>query len=327
VVQGTYVEGISMQPSLESGQLLLVNKLAYRLGPPERGDLVVFDAPTAPGRNYVKRVIGLPGDMVLVDDGRVSVNGQTLDEPYVHYQADYTFPSDGQAVQVPADAYFVLGDNRPDSADSHLGWFVPSSKLIGKPLALALGLPGRSAPSAPQLRSPAPVRIGMLPGQPWLDLGPATTQWLHGRIDTDEVGWFVARQAPLPVPIRDAVVSATFRKVGGAPGGSTGLIVRSSGAADYYTFELHDDGRVAVWRRAGDSWFELLPPTDSPAVRPGAAPNQLTARVVGAELAFLVNDTEMATLTDDGLPEGGAGVFVEGASNAVEFQQFLVEPL
>jgi signal peptidase I len=326
VLQGSHVEGISMLPSLQPGQLLLVNRTAFWFGGPHRGDLVVFRAPTGPGRDFVKRVIGLPGDSLLIDSGRVEINGQALDEPYVHFPADYTYPLDSQPLEVPEDAYFVLGDNRPESADSHLGWVVPSRNLVGRPLALGASESSVQA-ATPQVRPAAPIRIGMLPGQSWLDLGQATTQWLHGRIATDDVGWFVARPAPLPVPIRDAVVSATFRKIGGAPGGSTGLIVRSSGAADYYTFELHDDGKIAVWRRRGDSWFELLPATETDALRPAASPNQLLARVVGDQLDLQVNGVQVAQLTDPALPQGGAGVFVQGQGNAVDFQDFLVQPL
>ena len=79
----------------------------------------------------VKPLIGLPGDDVSVDTGRVSVNGTVLDEPYVKFVDDYTYPPDGIPRRVPEDAYFVLGDNRRVSSDSHLGWYVPSENLVG----------------------------------------------------------------------------------------------------------------------------------------------------------------------------------------------------
>ena len=82
-----------------------------------------------------------------------------------------------------------------------------------------------------------------------------------------------------------------------------------------------------MWRRAGDSWFELLPPTNAAAVCPGASPNQLTARVIGAQLELLVNEVEVASVSDPSLSQGGAGVFVQGENNALEFQDFLVQPL
>ncbi len=151
---GLQVEGTSMAPSLHPGQLVLINRATYlRLdgtplehlppgsqsgsprylfGGPQRGDLVVFRSPTGASGDYVKRVIGLPGDSVLVDAGRVFVNGELLDEPYVVFQDDYSYPVDGRPAIVPDGAYFVLGDNRQVSADSHLGWFVPANNLLGQ---------------------------------------------------------------------------------------------------------------------------------------------------------------------------------------------------
>jgi signal peptidase I len=150
--RGFYVEGASMAPTLYQGQLLLVIRAAYwrldetplaRVLPqspdgsprylfagPRRGDVVVFRSPEQ-AKYVVKRLIGLPGDVVRVDAGLVSVNGRLLDEPYVKFQDDYTYPPDGIPRQVPDNAYFVLGDNRPVSADSHLGWYVASEDLVG----------------------------------------------------------------------------------------------------------------------------------------------------------------------------------------------------
>jgi signal peptidase I len=89
----------------------------------------------------VKRVIGLPGDMVRIDTGRVYINGTQFDEPYVRATDDYTYPLGGGSVRVPDGAYLVLGGNRPVSADSHLGWFVPAADLVGQALLLPVVLP------------------------------------------------------------------------------------------------------------------------------------------------------------------------------------------
>jgi signal peptidase I len=154
VVQNFRVEGASMEPTLETGQYLLISKISYfhidgtpldhvlptthqgstdyLFTGPQRGDIVVFKAPTQPDKDFIKRVIGLPGDTVLIKNGQVIINGQALDEPYIHFPATYTYPFDGQPRTVPDGNYFVLGDNRPNSSDSHLGWFVPVDNLIGK---------------------------------------------------------------------------------------------------------------------------------------------------------------------------------------------------
>jgi len=142
-----FVEGQSMLPSLWPGQLIVVNRLAYsntRHTGPGRGDMVVFRH-RAPGYSdyLIKRVIAIPGDLVQIQTGQVVVNGERLDEPYVLATDDYTYPIGGGGLRVPEDAYFVLGDNRPASADSHLGWFVSSEDLLGGVLALPVSVPVR----------------------------------------------------------------------------------------------------------------------------------------------------------------------------------------
>ena len=138
--QNFRVEGPSMQPTLSSGELLWVNKAAYYrwdgqyvLGGPQRGDIAVLHSPDpADDVDLIKRIIGLPGDRVRVDRGTVFINDQALTEPYIHFEANYTYPLDDQDLAVPADEYFVLGDNRSNSRDSHFGWFVPAANLIGR---------------------------------------------------------------------------------------------------------------------------------------------------------------------------------------------------
>jgi signal peptidase I len=129
------VDGLSMLPSLHPGQLLMVNRLAA----PAHGEVMVFRHSTSTHDDYiVKRIIGMPGDLVLVDNGQVFVNGVQLDEPYVLALDDYTYPIERVPVRVPDDAYFVLGDNRPQSADSHQGWFVTSADVVGQALPLPI---------------------------------------------------------------------------------------------------------------------------------------------------------------------------------------------
>lgn len=125
------VENISMKPTLQPGELLLINKLAYKIGNPHHGDVIVFHYPGNPAEDYIKRLIGLPGDEIKVDGGLVYINGQSQDEPYISappaYQGDWV---------VPLDSFFVLGDNRNQSSDSHSWGFVPKENVVGKALII-----------------------------------------------------------------------------------------------------------------------------------------------------------------------------------------------
>jgi signal peptidase I len=156
-MQNFKVEGTSMEPSLDNGEYLIVNKLAYAeidlsifdwvpffdagdnavhhlWGSPARGDVIVFLSPTAAPRerDFIKRIIGVPGDTVEIDreTGAVAVNGQVIDEPYIRGTTTCTL-SCGPWV-VPERSYFVMGDNRNNSSDSRQGWFVPEENIIGK---------------------------------------------------------------------------------------------------------------------------------------------------------------------------------------------------
>lgn len=121
------VEGNSMEPSLHNGEFVVVNRLAYRTHPPERGDIVVFHFPLDHDRRFIKRVIGEPGDVVRIQDGRVQINGELLHEPYIssppHYQGEWS---------VGQDQVFVLGDNRNNSSDSQNWGMLPMNEIIGK---------------------------------------------------------------------------------------------------------------------------------------------------------------------------------------------------
>lgn len=153
VVQNFKVDGASMEPTLHSGQYLLINKVAYMrldgitldiarqvgvapsdqksyypFGGPQRGDIIVFRYPGHPDRDFIKRVIALPGDTIQVDRGLVYVNGSPLQEDYIRSMPTYSLPKQ----TVPEGNYFVLGDNRPNSSDSHIWGFVPEENLIGK---------------------------------------------------------------------------------------------------------------------------------------------------------------------------------------------------
>jgi signal peptidase I len=125
------VDGFSMVPTLEDGEFVLVSKLNYRFGDVERGDIIVFHFPMDPNQELIKRVIGLPGDTVSVQNGIVSVNGQALNEPYTAAAPAYS----GEWI-VPEGQLFVLGDNRNDSSDSHSWGYLPFEKVVGKAVVI-----------------------------------------------------------------------------------------------------------------------------------------------------------------------------------------------
>jgi signal peptidase I len=128
VAQTSVVDGSSMLPGLENGQRLIVSKAAYFFSEPQRGDVIIVYPPIDPGKEYVKRLIGLPGDTVEVKDHQVYVNGVALKEPYIKSAPNYTM----EPFEVPSDNYFVMGDNRNNSYDSRYGWTVTRNKIVGE---------------------------------------------------------------------------------------------------------------------------------------------------------------------------------------------------
>ena len=123
------VDGQSMEPNLHTGQFLIVSRLAYKFGVPQRGDIIVFDFPGNPADDYVKRVIGLPGDTVTIQAGQIFINGNRLEEPYL--PDERVLPTQGRW-NVPDGSYFVLGDNRAHSSDSRSWGMLPEDAIIGK---------------------------------------------------------------------------------------------------------------------------------------------------------------------------------------------------
>lgn len=121
------VDGFSMRPTLQDGEYILVNKLAYKFSEPKRGDIIVFVFPVNPEEDLIKRIIGIPGDTVTIQDGVLSVNGAVVDEPYINAPPAYN-----GTWQVPEGNLFVLGDNRNDSRDSHQWGLLPMQNVIGR---------------------------------------------------------------------------------------------------------------------------------------------------------------------------------------------------
>lgn len=133
-VQRFVVNGPSMNPNFQSGQQLIVNKAVYRFfHSPQRGDVIVFHSPHNNKEEYIKRIIGLPGETIEIKDGKVSIyttdgDKVPLSEPYITER----YARDFQGDVIPEGQYFVMGDNRNNSEDSRYGWTVPADKITGK---------------------------------------------------------------------------------------------------------------------------------------------------------------------------------------------------
>ena len=122
------VYGLSMLPNVYEGDYILVNKASYIFKDPERGEIIVFRSPRNSDSDLIKRIIALPSETVEIKEGKVFINGSPMTESYVMESPKYELPPQ----EIPSGHYFVLGDNRNNSADSHNGWFMPRRNIIGK---------------------------------------------------------------------------------------------------------------------------------------------------------------------------------------------------
>jgi signal peptidase I len=123
------VEGASMQPNFRTGQLVIVNRFAYYFSQPQRGDVIVLHDPKNISQDFIKRVMALPGETVQLKQGRVYVNGKLLDEPYIEHLCKAG--CDGTWT-LKDDEYFVLGDNRSNSFDSHSFGPIKRTLIVGQ---------------------------------------------------------------------------------------------------------------------------------------------------------------------------------------------------
>jgi signal peptidase I len=126
------VDGSSMEPTLLNGEFVLVNKLAYKFGIPKLGEVIVFHYPRDPKQEYIKRVIGVPGNTIEISDGQVFVDNKLIQEPYIAASPEYG----PREWLVPPGSLFVLGDNRNNSSDSHTWGMVPLEYVVGKAVAV-----------------------------------------------------------------------------------------------------------------------------------------------------------------------------------------------
>lgn len=143
IAQPFIVNGSSMDTTFKDGEYLIVDEISYRFKAPERGDVLIFKYPNDPSKYFIKRLIGLPGETVTVTNDSVTVNGVTINEPYLHSQ---TYGNN--TWRLSDDQYFVMGDNRIVSSDSRVWGPLPKEDLIGRPIVRLLPL----------------TRLGILPG-------------------------------------------------------------------------------------------------------------------------------------------------------------------
>lgn len=127
----------SMRPTFLEGDRIFVDKVSYRFHPPERGDILVFKYPLDKKKDFVKRLAGMPGERLSLQNGKVVVNGEVLEEPpfsqYFYYnRSDWEYGKEGTTIEIPPGHYFVLGDNSSQSSDSRNWGFVPAKNLVGK---------------------------------------------------------------------------------------------------------------------------------------------------------------------------------------------------
>lgn len=135
IMQPNQVKGASMEPSFQSGDYIFTSKITYKFRPPQRGDVIVFRSPKNPDIDYIKRIIGLPSDKILIQNGIVSVNGNPLQESYISATTnlwDGGFVKDAVPITIPEGELFVMGDNRPRSSDSREFGPIPIDAIIGQ---------------------------------------------------------------------------------------------------------------------------------------------------------------------------------------------------
>lgn len=130
------VKGNSMEVNFHDKEYLLTNKITYRFNSPQRGDVVIFKSPVNKNYDYIKRVIGLPGEVISLKQGKIYINNEVLDESNYLSDSNYTpagaFLKDNSELTIPANQYFVMGDNRPHSSDSRDWGYINKNNIVGK---------------------------------------------------------------------------------------------------------------------------------------------------------------------------------------------------
>ncbi len=130
LIQPFFVRGASMEPNFDNGQYLVINEIGYRFDNPQRGDVIVFKYPLDPSQYYIKRIVGLPGEIVEIKDSRVFINSLRLDEK--SYLSEGMTTEGETRIELGNEEYFVLGDNRKASSDSRRWGALPEENIVGQ---------------------------------------------------------------------------------------------------------------------------------------------------------------------------------------------------
>lgn len=135
ILQPHKIKGASMEPNFPDGEYLLTDKVSYRFNEPARGQVIVFEAPTENGDEFIKRIIALPGETITIKENTIYINNKKLEENYISESiktSSGAFLKEGENIRVPEENYIVLGDNRNFSSDSRTWGFVPKEKITGR---------------------------------------------------------------------------------------------------------------------------------------------------------------------------------------------------
>ena len=139
LIEPRYIPSASMEPTLQIEDRIIVEKVSNLVRSPQRGEILVFYPPESPliednTKAYIKRVIGLPGELISIHDGKVFINGEPLAEPYISAPMDYYLPANplSSAIKIPENTYWMMGDNRNNSNDSHVWGFLPQQNIVGR---------------------------------------------------------------------------------------------------------------------------------------------------------------------------------------------------
>lgn len=243
------VEGPSMQPNFETGEFILVSKVTYWFSEPQRGDIIVFHPPIKPDEEWIKRIIGMPGDTIEARDGMLYVNGVLLDESFDH------FPMERRGSWVVEEGrYFVMGDNRPNSEDSRNFGSLDPDFIIGKAWLIywpprKWGLSPHQQYAEDQFLGQPGVQAAPAEPSPTFTVIPLPTLTPVASATTATVA-VAATATPIPGPSGEPVIvqnddgnwlGATVM-VNGTQG--IGLSLREGPGADFTALEVAEDGTI-----------------------------------------------------------------------------------